>query len=334
MQTVNAITLYKFLKTNKNEKYPGLGELIIEVATACKMIANIVSTDALEHLNPDLGGDTNVQGEVQKPLDVISNDIFINQVKPDGLVRAIASEEMDTIVPIESGKEDGKYLLVFDPLDGSSNIDVNISIGSIFSILEAPEEKRLATEEDFFQVGNRQIAAGFTVYGPSTKLVLTLGNGVYCFTLNSTIGEFLLTDSNIKIPEDTKEYAINASNARHWEEPVKKYVADCLAGKEGPRGKDFNMRWVASLVAEAYRIMKRGGIFLYPRDDRDPKKPSRLRFLYEANPVGFIIEQAGGKVSTGTENFLNTVPHAIHQRIPLVFGSKNEVEVLESYHKQ
>ncbi|MDP3412130.1 MAG: class 1 fructose-bisphosphatase, partial [Polaromonas sp.] len=232
----------------------------------------------------------------------------------------------------------GKYLLVFDPLDGSSNIDVNVSVGSIFSILRAPQDVidsgRDVTEADFLQPGATQVAAGYALYGPTTMLVLTVGNGVAGFTLNPDLGEFVLTHKNIQVPADTQEFAINSSNSRFWEQPVTRYVNECLAGKTGPRGKDFNMRWIASMVAEAHRILMRGGVFLYPRDTKDPNKPGRLRLLYEANPIGFVMEQAGGRCTTGRQPMLGVQPTSLHQRIGLIFGSKNEVELIERYHSE
>jgi fructose-1,6-bisphosphatase I/sedoheptulose-1,7-bisphosphatase len=227
---------------------------------------------------------------------------------------------------------------VFDPLDGSSNIDVNVSVGSIFSILRAPQDVidsgRDIQAEDFYQPGATQAAAGYALYGPTTMLVLTVGNGVNGFTLDPSLGQFKLTHHNIQIPTDTQEFAINASNSRFWEAPVKRYVDECLAGKTGPRGKDFNMRWIASMVAEAHRILMRGGVFMYPRDTKDPSKPGRLRLLYEANPIGMIMEQAGGRASTGSVPVLTVKPTSLHQRIGLVFGSKNEVERIERYHAE
>jgi fructose-1,6-bisphosphatase I/sedoheptulose-1,7-bisphosphatase len=246
----------------------------------------------------------------------------------------MASEEMDLPYQIPGQYPRGKYLLVFDPLDGSSNIDVNVSVGSIFSVLRGPTNARDVTEADFLQAGAKQVAAGYALYGPTTMLVLTVGDGVNGFTLDPTLGEFMLTHPNMQIPADTNEFAINASNARFWEAPVKRYVDECLAGKPGPRGKDFNMRWIASMVAEAHRILMRGGVFLYPRDTKDASKPGRLRLLYEANPVGMIMEQAGGRASTGEKPMLGVQPTSLHQRIGLVFGSKNEVERIERYHAE
>jgi fructose-1,6-bisphosphatase I/sedoheptulose-1,7-bisphosphatase len=244
----------------------------------------------------------------------------------------MASEEMDTPYQIPTGMQRGKYLLVFDPLDGSSNIDVNVSIGSIFSVLRAPAGEAPVTEADFLQPGTQQVAAGYALYGPTTMLVLTVGNGVHAFTLDPNLMEFVLTHRDLKIPVDTQEFAINASNSRFWESPVKRYVDECLAGKPGPRGKDFNMRWIASMVAEAHRILMRGGVFMYPRDTKDPSKPGRLRLLYEANPIGFIMEQAGGRASTGYTPVMQVKPTGLHQRIGLVFGSRHEVERIERYH--
>jgi fructose-1,6-bisphosphatase I/sedoheptulose-1,7-bisphosphatase len=250
----------------------------------------------------------------------------------------MASEEMDGPYQIPLQHPRGKYLLVFDPLDGSSNIDVNVSVGSIFSVLRASqdvvESGRDVTEADFLQPGTQQVAAGYALYGPTTMLVLSVGDGVAGFTLDQNLGEFMLTHPDLQVPADTQEFAINASNSRFWEAPIKRYVDECLAGKTGPRGKDFNMRWIASMVAEAHRILTRGGVFMYPRDSKDTSKPGRLRLLYEANPIGFILEQAGGRASTGRQSILGVQPTSLHQRIGLVFGSKNEVERIEQYHAE
>jgi fructose-1,6-bisphosphatase I len=307
--------------------------LLNDIATACKVISNAVSKGALIGV---LGsaGEENVQGEVQKKLDVISNDVMIKSNEWAGHLSAMASEEMDDIYPIANPSMRGKYLLVFDPLDGSSNIDVNITVGTIFSILRSPNPGGDAKMEDFLQPGTQQVCAGFALYGPSTLLVITTGHGVNGFTLDREVGEFILTHPAMQIPADTQEFAINASNERFWEWPVKRYVDECLAGKTGPRGKDFNMRWIASMVAETYRILTRGGVFMYPKDTKDASKPGRLRLLYEANPVGFIVEQAGGKCTTGLERMLDVQPTSLHQRVPLIFGSINEVERIERYHAE
>jgi fructose-1,6-bisphosphatase I/sedoheptulose-1,7-bisphosphatase len=312
-----------------------LNGLILDISLACKALARIVSRGPLGSAM-SAGGALNVQGEVQKPLDVLSNEIFVRMNEWSGHLAGMASEEMEQPSQIPATYPRGKYLLVFDPLDGSSNIDVNVAVGSIFSILRAPadavESARDVVEADFLQPGAAQVAAGYAIYGPTTQLVLTVGNGVAVFTLDADLGEFVLTHANVQVPADTQEFAINSSNARFWEPPVKRYVDECLAGKAGARGKDFNMRWIASMVAEAHRILMRGGVFMYPRDTKDPAKPGRLRLLYEANPVGFVIEQAGGRASTGRQPVLGIKPAELHQRIGLVFGSKNEVERIERYH--
>ena len=337
-------TLTQFL-IEERRRFPNasgdFNSLILDVAMACKAISRAVAYGELAGMlgnhASDAGGSINVQGEAQKKLDVLSNEAFIRMNEWGGHLAGMASEEMDAPYPIPKHFPRGKYLLVFDPLDGSSNIDVNVSVGSIFSILRAPAhatEGAELTEADFFQPGSEQVAAGYALYGPATMLMLSVGTGVYGFTLDPNLGEFMLTHPNVKVPEDTQEFAINASNSRFWEPPVKRYVDECLAGKTGARGKDFNMRWIASMVAEAHRIMMRGGVFLYPRDTKDPSKPGRLRLLYEANPVGFLIEQAGGRASTGRQPMMQVQPTSLHQRIGLVFGSKNEVERIERYHAE
>ena len=338
-------TLTQFL-IEERRRFPGasgdFNALILDVALACKAIARAVAFGELGGMlgnhAAEGGVSINVQGETQKKLDVISNNMFISANEWGGHLAGMASEEMDDAYQIPRQYPRGKYLLVFDPLDGSSNIDVNVSVGSIFSILRAPQDVidsgRDIKAEDFYQPGATQAAAGYALYGPTTMLVLTVGNGVNGFTLDPSLGEFKLTHHNIQIPTDTQEFAINASNSRFWEAPVKRYVDECLAGKTGARGKDFNMRWIASMVAEAHRILMRGGVFLYPRDTKDPSKPGRLRLLYEANPIGMIMEQAGGRASTGSVPVLTVKPTSLHQRIGLVFGSKHEVERIERYHAE
>jgi fructose-1,6-bisphosphatase I / sedoheptulose-1,7-bisphosphatase len=339
-------TLTQFL-IEERRRFPNasgdFNALILDVALACKAIARAVAFGELGGMLGNHAADAgavsvNVQGETQKKLDVISNDMFIGANNWGGHLAGMASEEMDDPYQIPGQYPRGKYLLVFDPLDGSSNIDVNVSVGSIFSVLRAPQavidSGRDITAADFFQPGAQQLAAGYALYGPTTMLVLTVGTGVNAFTLDPNLGEFKLTHHNIQIPQDTQEFAINASNSRFWEAPVKRYVDECLAGKTGPRGKDFNMRWIASMVAEAHRILMRGGVFMYPRDTKDASKPGRLRLLYEANPIAMLMEQAGGRASTGSVPMLTVMPSALHQRIGLVFGSKNEVERIERYHRE
>ena len=330
-------TLTQFL-IEERRRYPDAGgdfnSLILNVALACKSIARTVAFGALADMLGEAADAVNVQGETQKKMDIVSNDVFIKMNEWGGHLAGMASEEMEAPCQIPDCYPKGKYLLVFDPLDGSSNIDVNVSVGSIFSVIRAPKGAQTVTEQDFLQPGMTQVAAGYAVYGPTTMLVLTVGNGVNAFTLDPNLGEFILTQSAMQIPEETSEFAINAANSRFWEAPVKRYVDECLAGKAGPRGKDFNMRWIASMVVEAHRILMRGGVFLYPRDTKDLSKQGRLRLLYEANPIGFLIEQAGGRASTGRLSVLTVQPTSLHQRIGLVFGSKNEVDRIEHYHNK
>ena len=308
--------------------------LLIEVvARACKRISYSVSKGALGEV---LGSaDTeNIQGEVQKKLDVISNEILLEANEWGGHLAAMASEEMETIRLIPSRYPKGEFLLLFDPLDGSSNIDVNVSIGTIFSVLKAPEGMTEPTEQDFLQPGAQQVAAGYAVYGPQTMLVLTTGNGVQCFTLDREMGSWVLTQSDMQIPETTKEFAINMSNKRHWHAPVQRYVDEMLAGSTGARGKDFNMRWIASMVADVHRILNRGGIFMYPADMRDPSSPGKLRLMYEANPMAMIVEQAGGAATDGKGRIMEIQPTKLHQRVPVFLGSKSEVELVTRYHAE
>ncbi len=309
--------------------------LLNDVVTACKVISNLVNHGALVGV---LGaaGTENVQGEDQKKMDIISNDVFLRTNEWAGHLAAMASEEMEEISHIPAQYPKGKYLLTFDPLDGSSNIDVNVSVGTIFSILRCKGDCQNPAAEDFLQPGTEQVCAGYALYGPSTMMVLTTGNGVNGFTLDQNIGEFVLSHPNMTIPEDTREFAINSSNMRHWEAPVKRYVDECLAGVEGPRGEDFNMRWIASMVAEVHRILTRGGIFMYPIDEKMKGKglEGKLRLMYEANPMSFIVEQAGGASITGRQRIMDIQPSGLHQRVPVVLGSKNEVERVQSYHEE
>jgi fructose-1,6-bisphosphatase I len=306
--------------------------LLNNIVTACKEISHLVNRGNLVGVLGSAESE-NVQGEVQKKLDIISNDIMVNALNWTGHLAGMASEEVDDIIDIPENYPKGKYLALFDPLDGSSNIDVNLAVGTIFSILHCPEGIKPKVE-DFLLKGVEQVCAGFVLYGPSTMMVLTTGHGVNGFTLDQDIGEFILTHPTMRIPEETSEFAINMSNQRFWEPPVQRYIDECLQGIDGPRGKNFNMRWIASLVAEVYRILTRGGVFLYPSDLRDSSKPGRLRLMYEANPMAFIMEQAGGACSTGFERILEIKPTHIHQRVPLIFGSKNEVERIVAYHQE
>ena len=311
---------------------PAQLRLLLEVvARACKRISHSVNKGELGDVMGSAGSE-NVQGEVQKKLDIIANEVLIDANEWGGHLAAMASEEMESIYLVPNRYPQGEYLLTFDPLDGSSNIDVNVSIGTIFSVLKKPEGHPGVTEEDFLQAGSQQVAAGYCVYGPQTTLVLTVGDGVAMFTLDRELGSFVLTRDNVRIPDDTKEFAINMSNMRHWDEPVTRYIGECLAGSTGPRGKDFNMRWIASMVADVHRILCRGGIFMYPWDKREPNKPGKLRLLYEANPMSWLIEQAGGAATNGKQRILDVQPTKLHERVAVFLGSKNEVERVTSYH--
>jgi len=307
--------------------------VINNVRLACKRIAHAVGQGALAGA-AGTAGSTNVQGETQMQLDVLADEIFVRTNEWSGTLAGLVSEEREEPVQIPEEHPRGHYLLVFDPLDGSSNVDVNVSVGSIFSVLRCPEGVSEPGATDFLQPGARQVAAGYAIYGPATMLVLTLGHGTHGFTLDRNMGEFILTHPDMAIPAATREFAINSSNERFWEPPVRRYVAECVQGKSGPRGADFNMRWIASLVAEVHRILVRGGLFMYPRDTKDPAKPGRLRLLYEANPMAMIVEQAGGAASTGRERILDLQPAALHQRVPLILGSREEVERIARYHAE
>ena len=306
--------------------------LLSDIVSACKQIAHDVNKGALIGVLGSAGSE-NVQGETQKKLDIITNEVFIKANEWGGHLAAMASEEMDDIYPIPAQYPKGKYLITFDPLDGSSNIDVNISVGTIFSILRCPEGVINPTAADFMQPGTKQVCAGYALYGPNTMMVITTGNGVNGFTLDRDVGDFFLTHPDMQIPVDTQEFAINMSNRRYWEEPVQRYIEECIKGKEGGREKNFNMRWVASMVAEVHRILTRGGIFMYPFDNKEPGKAGKLRLMYEANPMSFIVEQAGGVSSTGRERIMELTPTGLHQRVPVILGSKNEVDRLVGYHK-
>lgn len=303
--------------------------LLNAVATAVKVISNQVNRGALGG-----AGTPDPPGERRKTLDVVSREVMIGETEWTGHLAGIATEDMDDIYPVPAQFRRGKYLLVFDPLDGSSNTDVDSSVGTIFSILRNPHPDEQPRSEDFLQQGTEQVCAGFALYGPSTMLVLTTGDGVDGFTLDRDIGAFILTHPHMQIPEYCQEFAINASNERFWETPVRRYVRECLAGGTGPRGRDFNMRWVASLVAETFRILVRGGVFLYPKDTKETGEEGRLRLLHEVNPIAFIIEQAGGAASTGHERVMGLGPRSLHERSPLIFGPSAEVELIERYHRE
>ena len=334
MSTPNSpVSLTRYLIEEQRQGHisADLRLLIEVVARACKTISVAVGKGALGGVLGD-AGTGNVQGEAQKKLDVLSNEILLEANAWGGHLAACASEEMDHCQPIPDVYPRGNYLLLFDPLDGSSNIDVNVSVGTIFSVLRCPDDVTTPGDEHFLQPGTAQVAAGYCIYGPSTMMILTIGHGTHAFTLDREQGSFVLTQRGMRVPEQTKEFAINMSNQRHWEAPMQAYVADLLVGKEGPRGKDFNMRWIASMVADVHRILTRGGIFIYPWDKKDPSKAGKLRLMYEANPMSFLIEQAGGASSNGRTRMMEIAPTQLHQRVPVFLGSKEEVETAVRYH--
>ena len=327
-----SLTRYLIEQERTHGSLPPQLRLLLEVvARSCKSISLSVTKGALGGVLGTTETE-NIQGEIQKKLDIIANEVLIEANEWGGHLAAMASEEMSGIHLVPNRYPQGEYLLLFDPLDGSSNIDVNVSIGTIFSVLKKPDNSAGVTEDNFLQAGNTQVAAGYCVYGPQTTLVLTVGNGVAMFTLDREQGSFVLTSENVRIPVDAQEFAINMSNMRHWDAPVKRYIDECLQGAEGTRGKDFNMRWIASMVADVHRILTRGGVFLYPWDKREPNKAGKLRLMYEANPMSWLIEQAGGAATNGHERILDIVPTALHQRVSVVLGSKHEVERVTSYH--
>ncbi|MFW1664664.1 class 1 fructose-bisphosphatase [Acinetobacter ursingii] len=320
------LNLTQYLQQQSGHLTPELAQVIETIAATCNTIDQALQKGALAGI---LGSaeNENVQGETQKKLDVISNDYLIDALKVHPHVGGLASEELDDFTPAQAN---GKYLVLFDPLDGSSNIDINMCVGTIFSIL--PAKNAVTQAADFMQAGTEQVAAGYVLYGPSTMLALTIGNGVAFFTYDPESQQFILTADQVKVSEETQEFAINASNQRHWEQPVKRYIDELLAGKTSVRAKDFNMRWVACMVGDIHRILCRGGIFLYPYDLKDPKKAGRLRLMYEANPMSMLIEQAGGASTTGRVRILELQPTELHQRVPVIIGSKQEVELVTSYH--
>jgi len=332
-ETAHSISLTRHLiEEQRADRISADLRLLIEVvARACKSIAVSVGKGALGGVLGEAGSG-NIQGEAQKKLDVIANDVLLEANAWGGHLAACASEEMDHCQPIPDVYPRGNYLLLFDPLDGSSNIDVNVSVGTIFSVLRCPDGVTQATDADFLQPGTAQVAAGYCIYGPSTMLVLTIGHGTHAFTLDREMGSFVLTQRDMHVPASTKEFAINMSNQRHWEAPMQAYVHDLLAGKTGPREKDFNMRWIASMVADVHRILTRGGIFIYPWDKKDPTKVGKLRLMYEANPMSMLVEQAGGAATNGRMRIMDIAPTQLHQRVPVFLGSKEEVEAATHYH--
>jgi fructose-1,6-bisphosphatase I/sedoheptulose-1,7-bisphosphatase len=323
-------TISKFLIQQVPEEPHGreLAALLVDVAAVVKAISAAVGKGPLLGL-ASLAGSENTQGEQQKKLDLIADELFARGVEWSGLVGALASEERDDVHFIEGN---GPLALVFDPLDGSNNLDVNLPVGSIFSVYALSGNDRGAGA--VLQPGCRQLAAGYAIYGPSTQVVITVGRGTHGFTLDREIGNFVLTHPDIRVPEEGSDYLINASNRRFWEPPVQRYVDECKAGVDGPRGRDFNTRWVASMVADVHRVLLRGGIYLYPRDQKEANREGRLRLMYEANPMAMLVEQAGGAASTGRGRILDVHPQRIHQRVPVILGARAEVERVDRYHEE
>ena len=331
MSSSNHINFEQYLTSAKPAGKPipaGLQELLTAVVNTCSILSHEVAQGALIGL---LGsaGTGNVQGEVQQKLDIIANDLLIEGVQDCQSLAGLASEEMELPLRVQGT---GDYLLLFDPLDGSSNIDVNVSIGTIFSVLKKQDPNAPLQTSDFLLSGRHQVAAGYVVYGPQTTMALTLGDGVVMFTLNKVTGEFLLIKDAVKIAHSNKEFASNMSNMRHWADPVRRYVEECLAGVSGARDKDFNMRWIASMVADVHRVLSRGGVFMYPWDQREPHKPGKLRLMYEANPMSFLVEQAGGASTNGTDLIMDLQPTDLHERVSVMLGSKEEIDRIQHYH--
>ncbi len=328
-------TLSKFIIDDlrrSGDPHPDLASLLNDIQTACKHIAVAVSRGAL---NPSpVPAAINPPGERQKPLAALANDIMIETLEWSGQLASMVSKEMENPYEIPMIYPRGRYLLLFDPLDGSTNIDVNMPVGTLFSVLRCPAAVAQPRAEDFLQPGTAQVAAGFALYGPMTMMVITLGAGTHGFTLDPEIGAFTLTHPNMSIPRESREFAVDVSNERFWEPPVRRYVEECIEGAAGPRKVDFNMRWIASMVAEVHRILIRGGLFMYPRDTRDKSRAGRLRLMYEANPMAMIVEQAGGGASTGREPIMTIRPTGLHQRVGVILGSRDEVERLVAYHAQ
>ena len=327
-----SLSRYLIEQQREYNNIPNDLRLLLEVVSrACKLISRSIAKGALGEVLGSADSE-NVQGEAQKKLDVLSNEILLEANEWGGHLAGMASEEMETIYEIPNRFPQGEYLLVFDPLDGSSNIDINSPVGTIFSVMKKVDMDTHVDEEDFLQKGSDQVAAGYAIYGPQTLLVLSTGFGTHCFTLDLELGSWILTKENMQIPKTTNEYAINASNERHWQAPVQRYINELRAGKTGQLNKDYNMRWVAAMVADAHRILTRGGIFMYPYDLREPERAGKLRLLYEANPISMLIEQAGGMSTNGTQRILDIQPSGLHERVAVFMGSSEEVQRITDYH--
>ncbi|WP_299069125.1 class 1 fructose-bisphosphatase [uncultured Psychrobacter sp.] len=320
------MTLAQYL--NHHSANPAVTELITTVTDVGKTISQLLQKGALADILGE-AGNQNVQGEEQKKLDVLANDLLLEALADNKHCAGVASEELDHATP---ANKDGSLLILFDPLDGSSNIDINMAVGTIFSILPYQRQGQVSTDEDFLQAGNQQLAAGYLLYGTSTVLALTIDDNVAMFSLDPDSGDYLLIEEQVQISADTSEYAINASNYRYWQPPMQQYIDELIAGKTGVRGRDFNTRWVAAMVGDVHRILCRGGLFTYPFDTKDPNKAGKLRLMYEANPMSLLIERAGGMATDAITRILDIEPTDIHQRVPVVLGSKNEVAYVKQLH--
>ena len=328
-----SLSRYLIEQQREYNNIPNDLRLLLEVVSrACKLISRSIAKGALGEVLGSADSE-NVQGEAQKKLDVLSNEILLEANEWGGHLAGMASEEMETIYEIPNRFPQGEYLLVFDPLDGSSNIDINSPVGTIFSVLKKVDHDHSVDEDDFLQPGRDQVAAGYAIYGSQTLMVLTTGHGTHCFTLDPELGSWILTHENMQIPKAAAEFAINTSNERFWYPPVQRYVKELQAGDTGPLGKHYNMRWVAAMAADIHRILTRGGIFMYPGDQRPGKQNGHIRLLYEASPMAMIVEQAGGLATNGVDNILDMQPESLHQRVPVFLGSAEEVERITNYHK-
>lgn len=319
-------TLAHYLKAQKTD--PAVSDVITTVTEVGKTISQLLRKGALADILGE-AGNQNVQGEEQKKLDVLANDLLLDALAQNKHCAGVASEELDDATPANA---DGNLLILFDPLDGSSNIDINMAVGTIFSILPYQRQGQTSENSDFLQAGNAQLAAGYLLYGTSTMLALTVADNVVMFSLDPDSNDYILVEGNVQIDADTSEYAINSSNYRYWRAPMQQYIDELVAGDTGVRGRDFNMRWVAAMVGDVHRILCRGGLFTYPFDTKYPNKAGKLRLMYEANPMSLLIERAGGSATDATNRILDITPTDIHQRVPVVLGSKNEVDYIKDLH--
>ena len=319
-------TLANYLDAHASN--PALNDVITTVTDVGKTISQLLRKGALADILGE-AGNQNVPGEEQKKLDVLANDLLLDALAKNAHCAGVASEELDDATPANA---DGSLLVLFDPLDGSSNIDINMAVGTIFSILPYQRQGQISENSDFLQAGNQQLAAGYLLYGTSTVLALTIADNVVMFSLDPDTNEYVLIEENVTIDADTSEYAINASNYRYWRAPMQQYIDELIAGKTGVRGRDFNTRWVAAMVGDVHRILCRGGIFTYPFDTKYANKAGKLRLMYEANPMSLLIERAGGAATDAVNRILDIAPTDIHQRVPVVLGSKNEVEYVKNLH--